>query len=171
MSHPRLALAFAALPLVALTACGNTDASRSPESTPAAVVRTSFPGLATPTGDPELPALATGAPRQGTVGRISGPFDDRFRLTALRFDGAAVTGRVGVTSDVSDILELQVLAGFYNHAGKLIGQGRFTYHLDEETHHDTGKPDEHRRFDIAVPASLQAQVRSVAVGVPVLVNE
>lgn len=152
--------------LVALGGCGST-ASKS-EPTP--VVSTGFPGLAAPS-EPGLPALAAGAPGRGRVGRIAGPFDDRFRLTAVRFDGIRVLGRIAVTSDVSDTLELQVLADFYDRSGKLIGRGRFTHHLDEDAHHDKGRPNEHRRFDIAVPPSLRAEVRSAAIGVPVLVNE
>ncbi len=172
MSHPRLFLAVAALPLLALAGCGSdSTSSAAPTTQPTAVVQTSFPDLTAPSGDPELPALATSAPTGGRVGRIAGPFDDRFRLIALNFDGRAVSGRLGVTSDVSDILELQVLAGFYDRSGKLLGQGRYTYHLNEDTHHDAGTPDEHRTFRIAVPASLRAQVHSAAVGVPVLVNE
>lgn len=164
---PLIALATG---LVVLGGCGSTESS-APRSEPTPSVQTSFPDLAAPAGEPGLPALATSARGHGRVSRIAGPFDDRFRLTAMRFDGTRLSGDIAVTSDVSDILELQVLAGFYDRAGKLIGRGRFTYHLDEDTHQDEGKPNEHRHFDIAVPASLRAEVRSAAVGVPVLVNE
>lgn len=89
----------------------------------------------------------------------------------MSFDGQRVVGALEVTSDVSDLLELQVLAGFYDASGTLIGRGRFTHHLDEETHHDDGPPSEHESFTIAVPMRLRGQAVSAAVGVPVLVNE
>ncbi|GAA3668219.1 hypothetical protein GCM10022237_30160 [Nocardioides ginsengisoli] len=168
-----IAVALAAL---ALSACSTAapeggGAAAPGASTPSPVVMTSFPDLPTPTGDPELPGIATSAPAAGAVGHIPGPFDDRFALARLRFDGSQVTGALDITSDVSDLLELQVLAGFYDAKGRLIGQNRFTHHLDEDTHHDSGPPSEHERFTIAVPAGLRGKAVSAAVGVPVLVNE
>ncbi|MBC7441019.1 MAG: hypothetical protein H7311_00585, partial [Ramlibacter sp.] len=91
-------------------------------------------------------------------------------LEGLAFDGAAVTGAVLVTSDVSDVLELQVLAGFYDAQGTLLGTDRFVHHLVEDGTH-VGTPEERETFRIEVPAALAAQAVSVALGVPVLVNE
>ena len=168
-----IAVALAAL---ALSACSTATpegggAAAPGASTPVPVVVTSFPDLPTPTGDPDLPGIADAAPAAGTVGHIAGPFDDRFALARLRFDGRQVTGALDITSDVSDLLELQILAGFYDAEGRLIGQSRFTHHLDEDTHHDSGPPSEHEVFTIAVPARLRGKAVSAAVGVPVLVNE
>ena len=76
-----------------------------------------------------------------------------------------------MTSDVSDLLELEVVAGFYSSAGDLLGTGRFTFHLDESHSTASGVPDEAMRFTIKVPASFQGAAVSAAVGIPVLVNE
>lgn len=162
---------------LALAGCGGAGnggsaASSTPSTTPSPVMVTSFPDLPAATGEPDLPGIATAAPASAdTVGHIPGPFDDRFRLGEVSFDGQRVVGALEVTSDVSDLLELQVLAGFYDASGTLIGRGRFTHHLDEETDHDDGPPSEHESFTIAVPKRLRGQAVSAAVGVPVLVNE
>lgn len=135
--------------------------------------RTSFPGLTPASGDPELPSLATLHPKAGTVVAAAGPFDDRFTLSGLRFDGKTVTGKATITSDVSDVLEFEALAGFYDGDGVLLGTARHSYHLDESAGHSehAGPPDEAQSFTIAVPADLEGQAVSAAVGVPVLVNE
>jgi hypothetical protein len=164
----------AALALAGCGGAGNGGGSAAPQPTsaPSPVMVTSFPDLPAPTGEPDLPGIATAAPASaGTVGHIPGPFDDRFQLGELTFDGRRVAGSLDVTSDVSDLLELQVLAGFYDASGELIGRGRFTHHLDEETHHEDGPPSEHEAFTIAVPRRLRGLAVSAAVGVPVLVNE
>ena len=101
---------------------------------------------------------------------MSGPFDDRIEVGRLALRHGAVTGRVLVTSDVSDVLELQVVAGFYDAAGRYLGSGRFIHHDLEEAAH-AGSPDEALAFEIAVPRGARDDVRSAAVGVPVLVNE
>ncbi len=151
---------------------GGSAASDSSTTTPPQVMVTNFPDLPAPTGEPDLPGIASGAPRGAdAVGRIAGPFDDRFQWGRVTFDGRRITGSLEVTSDVSDVLELQVLAGFYDAAGALIGRNRFTYHLDEEAHHADGPPSEHEAFAIVVPKKLRGQAVSAAVGVPVLVNE
>lgn len=140
---------------------------------PATAARTTFPDLEPATEEPTLPSLATARPAAGTVVEVAGPFDDRFHFRRLRFDGETVRGTTTITSDVSDILELEVLAGFYDADGKLLGTAREVYHLDEsqpETEHQ-GAPEEARTFAIAVPAELRGDAVAAAVGVPVLVNE
>lgn len=167
----------AALALAGCGGAGNGGSAASstpstPSASPTPVMVTSFPDLPTPTGEPDLPGIATAAPASaGSVGHIPGPFDDRVRLGPLTFDGRRVVGSLDVTSDVSDLLELQVLAGFYDASGTLVGRGRFTHHLDEDTHHDDRPPSQHEEFAIAVPKRLRGQAVSAAVGVPVLVNE
>ncbi|MBM7519706.1 hypothetical protein [Nocardioides nitrophenolicus] len=168
----------AALALAGCGGAGNgggsaaSDPSSEPSTAPSPVMVTSFPDLPAPTGEPDLPGITSAAPAtSGTVGHIPGPFDDRFRLGELSFDGHQVTGSLDITSDVSDLLELQVLAGFYDASGALIGRARFTHHLDEETHHEDGPPSEYEAFRIVVPKRLRGQAVSAAVGVPVLVNE
>ena len=150
---------------VALTA-------HAPAAPPFAVA-TTLPGLAAPTGEPQLASIARLHPIAGAVVPAAGPFDDRFVLQDLRFDGARVSGIVDVTSDVSEVLELQVLAGFYDTNGAMLGTDRFVHHLTDDggTDPTTGTPQEHTVFSIAVPAELAGRAVSVSLGVPVLVNE
>lgn len=164
---------------LALSGCSSAEPEPAGSSAPAPasdvpspVVMTEFPDLAAPTGEPVLDGIEKAAPgRPGTVGRIPGPFDDRFSYGKVTFDGRQVTGSLDITSDVSDLLELQVLAGFYDASGTLLGTARFTHHLDESAHHDEGPPSEHETFTIKVPRKLAGKAASAAVGVPVLVNE
>jgi len=140
---------------------------------PQAAVQTSLPGLEPATAEPTLPGLATLAPDPGTVVQAAGPFDDRFRFERLRFGDGQVSGAVAVTSDVSELLELEVLAGFYDRDGSLVGTGRYVHHLDEATTdpgHE-GAPAETHPFTVAVPDELADRAVAAAVGVPVLVNE
>ena len=83
-------------------------------------------------------------------GASAGPFDDRFLLENLAFDGASVSGAVRVTSDVSAVLDLEVVAGFYDDKGALLGTGRFVHHLVDDGSH-SGAPEELVTFTIAVP--------------------
>jgi len=135
------------------------------------VVKRSLPGLAAPTGEPVLPSITAAHPAPGAVVVAEGPFDDRFTLTRLRLDRTRVTGVVTVTSDVSELLELQVLAGFYDRRGRLLGTNRYV--RPGHAHHDgqAGAAPEVAPFSVAVPRGLRARVVSAAVGVPVLVNE
>jgi hypothetical protein len=149
-----------------------TAVSAERDSAPAAAAATSFPDLAAATTDtPSLPSLTTADPRAGTVAQASGPFDDRFLLHDLAFGDSAVTGSVEVTSDVSEVLELEVVAGFYDGDGALLGEGSFVLHADEDEHTHSGPPEEEHTFSVPVPQALAGRVVSAAVGVPVLVNE
>ncbi len=139
---------------------------------PASAVRTEFPGLTAATGDPDLPGLATAHPEPGSVGVVAGPFDDRFELSGLELaDDGTVTGTVTITSDVSALIELEVLAGFYDADGELLGTGRFTHHEGLDAHSHAGRPSQDEEFEIEVPGHLDSAVAAAAVGVPVLVNE
>lgn len=137
----------------------------------AAAAKTSFPGLIAATGEPTLNGMQTSRPSPGHVQQVAGPFDDRLVFEDLAFDGKQVTGAVRVTSDVSDLLELQVLAGFYDKSGAFLGTARFDHHLGSEGHGHAGPPEEREAFSIAVPAEFKAKAVSATVGVPVLVNE
>ncbi|SDS99395.1 hypothetical protein SAMN04488543_2798 [Friedmanniella luteola] len=149
---------------------GNRGASADPQ----AAARTSFPDLTPATGDPILPSLAGLSPSAGEVVQAEGPFDNRFELDKLRFDGKKLTGTATITSDVSEILEFEALAGFYDRQGRLRGTARHVYHLDESKNdhaHEEGTPSEAHPFTIQVPKDLTDVAVSAAVGVPVLVNE
>lgn len=133
--------------------------------------RTSFPGLGAAKGEPELASIKAARPRSGQILQARGPFDDRFVLENPTFNGSVVSGAVLVTSDVSDLLELQVLAGFYDKGGNLLGTNRFVHHLGADSHAHAGVPQERTKFIIRVPAALAHRAVSVTIGVPVLVNE
>ncbi len=152
---------------------GSASASSQagPSGTGAPAVKTARPGLVAPPGGPMLPSLGRARPAAGTVVRAEGPFDDRLRLAGLRLEGARVTGEVTVTSDVSEILELQVLVGFYDRAGRLLGTNRYDRLEGHQDGHAGAAPPEEVRFSVAVPRDLRDRVASAAVGVPVLVNE
>lgn len=133
--------------------------------------RTQLVGLEPASGEPRLPGLRTAHQAPGAVGRVAGPFDDRFTLSRLVLRHGRVSGVVTVTSDVSDLLELQVLAGFYDAHGRLLGTGRFVHHGAGRHAAAGGSPDESEQFDVPVPRRLLPATVSAAVGVPVLVNE
>ena len=140
--------------------------------TAASVAKTEFPGLTAPTGDAQLLSIARLAPAAGTVQLAKGPFDDRFEVNDLAFDGVTVSGSVLVTSDVSEVINLEVVAGFYDSTGALIGEGRFVLESEHGKTEGTAKlPDESVAFRIDVPAVIAGQASSAAIGVPVLVNE
>ena len=153
----------------AVSPAGQAGSGSLPD--PASAARTSLPGLVAAIGEPTLTGLGAAKPQPGTVGTVTGPFDGRFTMDKLVFDGSRVSGRVRITSDVSDILELEALAGFYGRDGKLLGTNRFVYHLVEEGHSHRGPPSELKAFTIPVPAGARGRAVSAAVGVPVLVNE
>ena len=185
MSFPRTAVTLAVLAVVAFAgalAIGLTVSRSDPLTPTTAAARTTFPGLEPVAAEPTLPGLASVAPSAGQVVQAPGPFDDRFALSDLRFDGATLYGVATVTSDVSELLELEAVAGFYDDQGRLVGTGRFVHHLgaahghDEAGHEDDGHdaaglPNEVQAFDIPVPPEAQGRAVSAAVGVPVLVNE
>jgi hypothetical protein len=151
---------------------GDDPAAASGPTTPtASAVVTAFPDLPAPTGDPDLPGLASAAAAPGEVAEVPGPFDDRFDFEHLALTGRVVTGEVLVTSDVSELLDLQVQAGFFDGRGRLLGSARSTYHLDESHDHGEAGHDVHRDFTVTAPAAIAGRVVSAAVGVTVLVNE
>ncbi|MEL4505765.1 hypothetical protein AAEX63_13605 [Luteococcus sp. H138] len=178
----RSAVVVAALAVsLGLSACGSDEEATPPD--PSAAVATSLPGLSTPTGDPTLASMDALSPQPGTVVQAKGPFDNRFTLSKLKLADGKLTGTVTVTSDVSELLELQVLAGFHDADGKLLQTGRFTHHLDgahdhaqeEHDHAASGSASPNffhsTDFTIEVPKDVSAKAVSASVGVPVLVNE
>jgi hypothetical protein len=175
----RPVLALAAVAAVAFAAAaGLTRVLAHPASADEAAAipaaRTTFAGLAHAIGEPTLPSLRGLHPAPGTVAQAAGPFDDRFKLQGLAFDGARVRGSATITSDVSDVLEFQAVAGFYDRKGRLLGTAQHVHHADESSggaHSDAGPPEETQRFTIAVPKQWRGVAVSAAVGVPVLVNE
>jgi hypothetical protein len=162
---------LAAAAIIAGTLSQTPDPASAETPRQAATVKTTLPGLTPASGEPDLPALRTLHPKQGQAIQAHGPFDDRFVLDRLTFTTAGATGTIRITSDVSDLLELQILAGFYDTQGKLVGTGRYDHHLEEDGHTHAGPPVETETFTIPVPKSLHGTAVSAAVGVPILVNE
>lgn len=140
-------------------------------ATSAATVQTSFPSLTAAHGEPVLPGLQEAHPAPGQVIQARGPFDDRFVLEGTAFTGAAASGNIRITSDVSDLLELQIVAGFHDEKGALLGIRRFEHHAGAEGHNHEGPPSETKEFTIDVPADMVGKAVSAVLGVPVLVNE
>ena len=179
MNRPRpiiaIPLAVAAVVIagsitIGLSTMARTDAA-IPLSTDA--IQTSLPGLASASGEPELASIRLLHPQPGEIFHAAGPFDDRFVLDGLAFDGTTVRGSLRVTSDVSAVLDLQVIAGFYDAGGAFIGTARFVHHAvdDGPTDPVTGTPVESIPFQATVPAEFAGRAVSASVGVPVLVNE
>jgi hypothetical protein len=168
-----LVIALAAVVVAGTVGVWAAVQSRGVSALPETAARTSFPELTPASGAPVLPSLATLSPAPGAVMEAAGPFDDRFHFRELTFDGRRVVGTAEITSDVSDVLEFETVAGFYDHTGTLLGSGRHTFHLDESEsdHAHEGVPDQKQHFEIAVPAALRGKAVAAAVGVPVLVNE
>ncbi|HEY5820719.1 MAG TPA: hypothetical protein VIT20_02000 [Propionibacteriaceae bacterium] len=164
----------AVLGVLVLGLAGFWWASRTsaPSGDPATAARTTLPDLPAPTGEPTLAGLDAAKPSPGSVVQVAGPFDERFRFVGLTLGDGRVSGTVEVTSDVSELLDLQVLAGFYDDRGRLVGTARHDYHAEGHTESDgDGPPSETHAFRIEVPTELRKTVVAAAVGVPVLVNE
>ncbi|WP_405495239.1 hypothetical protein [Nocardia sp. NBC_00511] len=135
------------------------------------------PNTTTAAPAPSMPAPKTAAPpvaaliaAAGEVRVEPGPFTDRVRVTGTRLDGSTVHGTLTVTSDISDVLALEVHAAFYDAAGRLSGTGMFQ-HADAESvtavhvPHGTG-------IDFTITATSAANpVSAVVLSIPVLVNE
>jgi hypothetical protein len=153
------------------TASTSSAAGPASERSGGPVVKTTLPGLVAPAGEPMLPSIRAAHPAAGEVVVAEGPFDDRFTLTRLRLDRTRIRGVLTVTSDVSELLDLQVLVGFYDRSGRLLGTNRYMHSGGEHHEADSGTPSEAVRFSVAVPRSQRDRVASAAVGVPVLVNE
>ena len=151
---------------VPLLLAGQGDgASRAPARVSA--VQTALPGLSgSPKPDVISAALPGLHPTRGGVHRVAGPFDDRFTLTGLTLHDGVVSGTLTVTSDVSEVIDLQVLVGFYDAAGNFLGKATYEKHGE-----DAADVNERLPFRVAAPANVAGAVSSAAVGVPVLVNE
>ncbi|MGW0885090.1 hypothetical protein [Streptomyces sp. NPDC002671] len=160
--------------LVALAGCsGHSDHPGDPKP------RASAAGVALPAPRTEpapAPTLSP-APRKGEVRIEDGPFTDRLRLKSLTLtDKPAVTGHLVITSDVSDVLALELRAAYYDSHGRLLGTGTFQYQEEGE---DAQGNEQHKGpraagdgIDFTVPAKhLTGTPAAAAVSIPVLVNE
>ncbi|WHM38001.1 hypothetical protein [Streptomyces sp. BPTC-684] len=176
------ALALAALALTA--ACGGSDGDkadagqRPAQAEQAAAPAVTFPA---PSGAPAPAATLAKVPAKGEVRLEQGPFTDRVRITKLALsEKPSVTGHFAITSDVSDVLALELRAAFYDERGHLVGTGSFQYAEEGEageaahgTPGHAGPRAEGAGIDFtAVPkAPLTGKAASAVLSVPVLVNE
>ncbi|GAA2785662.1 hypothetical protein GCM10010441_08280 [Kitasatospora paracochleata] len=173
MKHPahpaRTAAVLAALALGLLTGCSGGDGDAAP--VPVAPSSVALPAPK----QPAAPAAALATPAAAGEVRVeAGPFTDRVRLTGLTLSkGSAVGGHLTITSDVSDVLALEVRAAFYDAGGQLVGTGTFRYQEEEAS---TGEHDGPRAagegIDFsAVAEKLTGTPVSAVLSIPVLVNE
>jgi len=164
--------------LLLLAACtGAQGSSPGAPSSAAQVALDAAVGAAavaseSPAAAPSPAGSVGGGVAAGTVALAPGPFLDRVRLTALHLGPTAVTGTLDVTSDVSEIITLEVSVAFYDGAGTLLGSSSQLFSTaDTEPFHTTsgvvGLP-----LTVPVPAQVTAgSPRSAVLGIPVLVNE
>ena len=150
---------------------GSGAATSRPIGTPASAARTALPGLTPATGEPTLPGFDTARPAVGTIARVSGPFDDRYSWSELRLGAGRLSGVLTVTSDVSDLLELEVVVGFYDAHGALLGLRRAVRHHTMHEDTESGVPEESQRVVVDAPHRFRRLAVAAAIGVPVLVNE
>ncbi|MER7463036.1 hypothetical protein [Streptomyces sp. NPDC097981] len=135
--------------------------------------------LPAPSGAPAPAAVLAAPAKAGEVRVEPGPFTDRVQLTALTLTPAGkpgISGHLAITSDVSDVLSLDLRAAYYDADGRLLGTG--TFHYQEEGadtpggDHHLGPRAGHDGIDFTVPADQLTGVPSSAVlSLPVLVNE
>ncbi|MFJ1549130.1 hypothetical protein [Streptomyces sp. NPDC088246] len=181
MRHPirsTTAAVLGTIALTALTGCG-TSAGTGPgkgEPLAATTSATALP-LPPPRSAPSPAATLPAPPEQGEVRVEEGPFTDRVRLTRLTLTGgSAVSGHLAITSDVSDVLALELSAAYYDSKGRFIGTGSFQYQEEgqdaEGGHHHDGPRAAGEGIDFKAPATeLTGTAAAAVVSVPVLVNE
>ncbi|MEV4558281.1 hypothetical protein AB0K51_15000 [Kitasatospora sp. NPDC049285] len=170
-SRTRIAAALGTLALAAalLTGCSGTEDTPEPATPSVSPVALPAPRQA------PAPAVALATPvAAGEVRLDNGPFTDRVKLTGLSLTGApAVTGHLTITSDVSDVLALEVHAAYYDATGHLLGTGTFQYQEEEAaTGQHTGPRATGEGIDITIPADhLTGTPTGAVLTIPVLVNE
>ncbi|MFF2953472.1 hypothetical protein ACFVVU_19240 [Kitasatospora sp. NPDC057965] len=170
MKHrARTAAVLAALALGLLTGC--SDGGGGADAAPAAPSTLALPApkqAAAPAAVLATPAAS------GEVRVQDGPFTDRVKLTGLALSkGSTVGGHLTVTSDISDVLALEIGAAFYDDGGRLVGTGAFHYQEEEPA---TGEHDGPRAAGegidfTAVAEKLTGTPVSAVLSIPVLVNE
>ncbi|MFX0578284.1 hypothetical protein [Nocardia nepalensis] len=151
--------------MLAVAAFGTACSSAPQADTP---VPAAAPSLTPKTT--EAPAASIAA-APGEVRLTPGPFTDRVRLTGTRLAGSTVHGTLAITTDVSDVLALEVRAAFYDAAGRLIGTGLFE-HADEEPYGGGRHVPHNDGIDFTITsAPADVPVSAAVLSIPVLVNE
>ncbi|MFJ8040814.1 hypothetical protein ACIRBX_09955 [Kitasatospora sp. NPDC096147] len=170
MNVNRRALVLPLLALALLTGCtsaGTTPAADAPLPTPSQLT------LPAPQSAPAPGASLAGPVRPGEVRLEPGPFTDRVKLERLTLDkGSAVGGHLTITSDISDVLALELRAAFYDQQGQLAGTGTFHYQEEESEGAHLGPRAAEGGIDFSIPAEkLTSSPVTAVLSLPVLVNE
>lgn len=184
MSLPRNRVLLTAAALTAVLGAGAVAATADtgePDDGPTTVDVTAVQYPVPDGAQAPPPARLDGVPgaTPGAVTLPDGPFTDRIRLdgVGLAEDGSAVTGALVVTSDVSELLELEVTAWFYDAAGRLVGTGEQVVDAAPHTDAEHGEQHGYAPRTEGEPVALQlrapqgARAHSAVLSVPVLVNE
>lgn len=170
MPRPTAVLCLA-LATAALTACSGSSADVADRTAAPSPVATAASVLSPGPTPPPAPTALAQVPAAGTVSLRPGPFDDRFALVGTRLERDGVHTALTITSDVSELLALELTADFYDARGGLLGSGSTTAadeHGGEEEVH-TGP--EARELHVPTASAWSARVTSAVLSVPVLVNE
>lgn len=124
------------------------------------------------------PATLPAPPGPGTVLVEAGPFTDRISLTGLTVRPGTrprVTGQLTVTTDVSEVMALEVAADFYDAQGHFLGsaaQALQGHSIGGPEHDDAhGNPSESVAIDVGPGSPFQREASVAIVTVPQLVNE
>ncbi|MFE2959986.1 hypothetical protein [Nocardia tengchongensis] len=151
--------------LLAVAALGAGCSSAPQSAAPAPVAA---PTVTPRTAEPPAATLPVSA---GEVRLAPGPFTDRVRLSGARLEGASVRGNLAITSDVSDVLALEVQAAFYDATGHLVGTGTFQHADEEPGGGGTHVPSVDGIPFTIVSAPANAPASAAVLSIPVLVNE
>lgn len=172
--------------VVALVAGGGSYAAVAlsrglPEAgAPAAVVQP-LPSPSYPAPPPDAreqlaPRLEV-VPPAGSVRVLPGPFVDRVRFDGLRLrqaaGGTSVTGDLVVTTDVSELIVADVVVGFYDARGALLGSGTATLRDEHDAAAESEEPPAPRSEGEPHPFAVTGPrgAASASVSLPTLVNE
>ncbi|MVU82734.1 hypothetical protein GPX89_36560 [Nocardia sp. ET3-3] len=117
------------------------------------------------------PPAATASIAPGEVRLTPGPFTDRVRVRDTRVDVSSVHGVLTITSDVSDVLALEVHAAFYDATGHLVATGTFEQAAEQSLTPGAHTPGEEGIPFTITAAPAEATTTSAVLTIPVLVNE
>ncbi|GGU00974.1 hypothetical protein [Streptomyces violascens] len=164
---------LAALALALVTACGGGPGSGGDraEDAPSPVPSVSFAAPKQAAAPAAYRKLA-----KGEVHLEQGPFTDRVKVTGGALAAAStVTGHLAATSDVSELIALELSAAYYDADGKLLGTGSFRYaeegHDDHKGAHTPAAEGPGIDFKVQPEAPLSGTPASAVLSIPVLVNE
>ncbi|MGW2860499.1 hypothetical protein [Streptomyces sp. NPDC001205] len=161
--------ALAVLTLALATACGGGTGERD-EDSPSPVPPVSFAAPKQAAAPAAYQKLG-----RGEVRLEQGPFTDRVKVSGSTLGaGSAVTGHLAVTSDVSELIALELRAAYYDADGRLLGTGSFQYAEEGHDEHKGGHTPaaEGPGIDFKVePGALTGTPTSAVLSIPVLVNE